>query len=82
LRSDNDGKYTSKEIIAFCKEVGIKRELKVPYNPEQNGVAKRKNRSIEESVKAMIHNQDLLKFLWGEATKTVVYVQNRSHTNL
>lgn len=36
LRSDNGGEYTSKEIITFCKETGIKRELIVPYNPEQN----------------------------------------------
>eukprot|EP00253_Pinus_taeda_P012749 PITA_12749 len=82
LRSDSGGEYTSKEIIAFCKEFGIKRELIVPYNSEQNGVAERKNRSIEESVKAMLHNQDLPKFLWGEATKTVVYIQNQSPTAL
>jgi len=61
LRFDDGGEYTSKEIIAFYKESRIKRELMVPYNPEQNGVAKRKNRSIEESVQAMIHDQDLPK---------------------
>lgn len=27
LRSHNGGEYTSKELITFCKEVGIKREL-------------------------------------------------------
>jgi len=26
----------------------------------------------------MLHDQDLPKFLWGDATKIVVYVQNRS----
>lgn len=34
LRLDNGGKYTSKELIAYCKEIGIKRELIVRYNPE------------------------------------------------
>lgn len=76
LMYDNGGEYTSKEIIAFCKKSRIKRELIVPYNPKQNGVAERKNWSIEESVKAMLHDQDLSKFLWGEATNTVVYIQN------
>jgi len=75
LRFDNGGEYTSKEIIAFCKESGIKRELIVPYNPEQNGVAERKNQSIEESIKAMLHDQDFPKILWGEATKTLVCIQ-------
>ena len=26
----------------------------------------------------MLHDQDLPKFLWGEATKTTIYIQNRS----
>eukprot|EP00253_Pinus_taeda_P008095 PITA_08095 len=69
LRSDNGGEYTSKEVVAFCKEAGIKRELIVPYNPKQNGLVERKDKSIEESVKAILHDQDLPKFLWGEATK-------------
>jgi hypothetical protein len=47
LRTDNGGEYTSKEFVAFCKSAGIRRELTVPHNPQQNGVAERKNRSIE-----------------------------------
>jgi transposase InsO family protein len=43
LRSNNGGEYTSKEFVNFCKDVEIKRELTTPYNPQQNGVAKRKN---------------------------------------
>jgi transposase InsO family protein len=37
------GEYISKEFEGFCKEVGIKRELTVPNNPQQYGVAERKN---------------------------------------
>jgi transposase InsO family protein len=59
LRSDNGGEYTSKEFVNFCKDVGIKRELTTPYNPQQNSVAERKNRTIMEAVKTMIHDQDL-----------------------
>jgi transposase InsO family protein len=83
LRSDNGGEYTSKEFVNFCKDVGIKRELTTPYNPQQNGVAERKNRTIMEAVKTMIHDQDLPMCLWAEATMTAVYVQNRlSHSAL
>jgi transposase InsO family protein len=39
LRIDNGGEYTSNDFSDFCKEAGIKRELTVPYNPQQNGVA-------------------------------------------
>jgi transposase InsO family protein len=70
LRSDNGGEYTSKEFVNFCKDVGIKRELTTPYNPQQNGVAERKNRTIMEAVKTMIHDQDLPMCLWAEAAMT------------
>jgi transposase InsO family protein len=32
LRLDKGGEFTSDEFKAFCKEVGIKRELSTPYN--------------------------------------------------
>ena len=51
LRSDNGGENTSKEFEALCKKAGIKRELTTPYNPQQNGVVERKNRTIMEAVK-------------------------------
>jgi hypothetical protein len=62
--------------VNFCKDVGIK-------IPNTNGVAERKNRTILEAVKTMIHDQDLPMCLWAEATMAVVYVQNRlSHSAL
>jgi hypothetical protein len=77
LKSDNGGEYTSKEFVNFYKDVGIKRELTTPYNPQQNDVAERKNRTIMEVVKTIIHDQDLPMCLLGEAAMAVVYVQNR-----
>jgi transposase InsO family protein len=83
LRSDNGGEYTSNEFGSFFRDVGIKRELTTPYNPQQNGVAERKNRMIMEAVKTMIHDQDIPMHLWDEAARTTVYVQNRlSHSAL
>ena len=36
-----------------------------------------------EAIKTMIHDQDLPMYLWAEAAKTIVYVQNRiSHSTL
>jgi hypothetical protein len=78
LISNNGGEYTSMDFIDFYIEAGIKREYTVPYNPQQNGVAERKNITIIEATKAMIHDQNLPIILWPEASMTVVYVQNRS----
>ena len=52
--------------------------MSTPYNPQQNGIAERKNRTIMEVARAMIHDQDLPMYLWAEAAITTVYVQNRT----
>jgi transposase InsO family protein len=74
LRLNNEGEYTSKYFLRFCRDAGIKRDLTTPYNPQQNGVSERKNRTIMEAVKTMIHDQDLPIHLWAEAIRTTVYV--------
>jgi hypothetical protein len=78
LRSDNGGEYTSKDFMDFCAGEGIRRELIVPYNPQQNGVVERKNRAIVGAARALLHDQGLPLFLWAEACYTAVYLQNRS----
>ena len=78
LRSDNGGEYTLGEFVDYCAEADIRREFTVPYNPQQNGVAERKNRSIVGAAKAMLHDQGLPLFLWAEACNIAVYLQNRS----
>ena len=77
LRSDNGGEYESNKFDDFCREAGIKKDMTVPYNPQQNGVAERKNRTISEAAKAMITDLDLPLSLWVEATRIAVYIQNR-----
>jgi transposase InsO family protein len=49
LRSNNGGEFTSDEFEAFYIEVGIKREISAPYNPQQNGVGERKNSNYHGS---------------------------------
>jgi transposase InsO family protein len=65
LISDNGGEYTSKDVVNFCKDASIKRELTTPYNPQQNGVEERNNRNIMEAMKTMIHDQDIPLNLWA-----------------
>jgi hypothetical protein len=78
LRTDNEGENTSNEFIYFFKEAWIKREKTVAYNPQQNGVAERKNQFIFSAVKAMIHYQIFPMVLWVESCNTFVCLQNKS----
>jgi transposase InsO family protein len=77
LRIDNGEEFESLQFEDFCKEARIKRQLTMPYNPQQNGVAERKNRTICEAAKTMMFDQDLPNFLWEEVISTTVYIQNR-----
>ena len=74
FRSNNGGEFTSNEFKELCRYLGIKRDLTTPYNPQENGVAERKNRMIMEAARTMIHDQDLPKHLWEESARTMVYV--------
>ena len=43
IRTDNGGEYTSRKFQEYLKTEGVRHELTVPKNPEQNGVAERIN---------------------------------------
>jgi len=76
LRSDNGKEYTSHQFGLFCEEAGIERQLTAPYTPEQNGVSERRNRFIMEMERCMLHEKNLPKMFWAEASNTVVFLQN------
>jgi len=67
LRSDNGGEYVSQEFKDFYAMEGIKRELTIAHNPQQNGVAKRKNKMIMGVAQGMLHDQGLQLHLWAKA---------------
>ena len=81
IRTDNGGEYCSKEFESFLKENGIVHQLTVPYNPAQNGVAERMNRTVMESARAMMSHSNLPNQFWVEAVNTSVYIRNRCPTS-
>ena len=80
LRSDNGGEYGSKVFDAYLKEKGIVHETTVPYNPAQNGVSERMNRTIVETALSMLSQSNMPMEFWAEAVNTAVYLRNRSPT--
>ena len=80
LRTDNGGEYTSAEFENYLKKEGVRHQLTVPKTPEQNGVAERMNRTLVESVRAMLADAKLPHKFWAETLSTAVYLRNRSPT--
>lgn len=80
LRSDNGKEYTSKMFDQFCEENGVHHQFSVPYTPQQNGVAERKNIAVMEMARSMMAEKDLPKKFWAEVVYTSVYLKNRLAT--
>jgi len=78
VRSDNGGEYVNQQMEKFFKENGIKHELSVPYNPDENGIAERFNRTEIEGARAMLYGQNMEISFWGHAATTRCYLYNRS----
>ena len=80
LCSDNGGEYAAKDFEHYLKSNGIHHQLTVRKAPEQNGVAERSNRTLVETVRAMLSDSGLSKKIWAEAVSTDCYLRNRSST--
>ncbi|GJX37844.1 putative ribonuclease H-like domain-containing protein [Tanacetum coccineum] len=73
-RHDNMYSFDLKNVVPSG---GIKREFSVARTPQQNGVAKRKNRTLIEAARTMLADSLLPTTFWAEAVSTACYVQNR-----
>ena len=60
----------------FCTRSGISQEFSASLTPQQNGVVERKNRIIHKMARAMLHNKDVVRNLWGEAVNTACHTVN------
>jgi hypothetical protein len=80
LHSDRGGEYQGKEFILHLKTNGTQEKLTVHDTPAHNGVAERRNRTIVERIRALLHASGLPKSLWGEAARHVVWLMNRTST--
>lgn len=80
LQSDNGGEYASKDFDKYLKEHGISRRLSIPCNPEQNGVAERRNRTVLDAARCLLAQSGLPPSFWAEAVNTANYLRNRCPT--
>nr|GEV19827.1 hypothetical protein [Tanacetum cinerariifolium] len=75
------GEFRNKEMNDFFSRKGIKREFRNARTPQQNRVAKRRNRTLIEAARIMLADAKLPVTFWAEAVNTACYVQNRVLVN-
>jgi transposase InsO family protein len=78
LRTDNGKEYVNEELKQYLKKEVITHQFTVPYTPQQNSAAERKNRSLIEMAKCMLLDANLHNRFWGEAVCTAAYLQNKT----
>nr|GEV18683.1 retrovirus-related Pol polyprotein from transposon TNT 1-94 [Tanacetum cinerariifolium] len=78
LRSNNGTEFRNHTLEAFCDEKDILQNFSSPSTPEQNGVAKRRNRTLIEAARTMLNSASLPKQFWGEPVNAACYTQTRS----
>ena len=52
-------------------------EHSVPYTPQENGEAERKNRSLKEMETCLLHANNIPPYLWEEFINCASYLLNR-----
>lgn len=78
LRTDNSLEFCNHVFNEFCRKNVITRHKTCAYTPQQNGVAKKMNRTIMEKAQCLLNESGLSEDFWSEATAFSVYTINRS----
>nr|GFB75506.1 retrovirus-related Pol polyprotein from transposon TNT 1-94 [Tanacetum cinerariifolium] len=76
VRTDNGTKFKNKTLAKFFDKVGITQQFSAARTPQQNGVVKRRNRTLVEAARTMLTFANLLSFLWAEAIAIACFTQN------
>ena len=64
-------------FYTYAPKVVIQVQHSIPYTPQQNRVAERKNRSLKEMTTCMLQSRKLTTNLWTEAMHVVEHIHNR-----
>nr|AAO37495.1 putative polyprotein [Oryza sativa Japonica Group]AAS01921.1 putative polyprotein [Oryza sativa Japonica Group] len=77
VQSDNGGEFKKTQVEEFLDEEGIKHEFSAPYDPPQNGIVERKNRTLIEAARAILDEYKTSDVFWAEAVSTACHAINR-----
>ena len=76
LHSDNGTEIKNDTVKLFLDSQGTIHTTCTAYTPQHNAIIERKNRTVIEMVRAMLHHADAEPRLYGEATVAAVHILN------
>nr|GEY26024.1 hypothetical protein [Tanacetum cinerariifolium] len=78
VRTDKGTEFLNQTLHAYFAAEGILYQTSVARTPEQNGVVKRRNRTLVEAARTMLSAAKVPLFFWAKAIATACFTQNRS----
>ena len=81
LRTDNARDYFNSILGEYLDKNGIIYQSSWIDTPQQNGMAKRKNKHLLEVPRSIMFTTNVPKHFWGEAVLTTTYLINRMPSN-
>nr|GFA61404.1 hypothetical protein [Tanacetum cinerariifolium] len=77
VQTDKGTEFLNQTLHAYFAAEGILHQTSVARTPEQNGVVKRRNRTLVEAARTMLSATKVPLFFWTEAIATACFTQNR-----
>jgi transposase InsO family protein len=76
LRTDRGGEYVNSEMQEYLQEKGIIHQQSIAYAHQQNGKAERVNRSLANTVRALLLQAKFPEYMWAEAMQFACHLHN------
>ncbi|GKE90823.1 integrase, catalytic region, zinc finger, CCHC-type containing protein, partial [Tanacetum coccineum] len=70
VQTDKGMEFLNKTLHAYFAKEGVRHETSTARTPEQNGVVKRRNRTLVEAARTMLSAAKVPLFFWAEAIAT------------
>ncbi|KAA0048721.1 gag-pol polyprotein [Cucumis melo var. makuwa] len=77
IRTEHGCEFENKHFAEFCDNEGIFHEFSAQLTPQENGVVEKRNQTLQEMARVMIHAKQLPIQFWAEALNTACHIHNR-----
>ena len=72
-----EGEFENVDFESFCDEHEIEHNFSAHITPQQNEIVERKNITLQEMTRTILHENNLPTYFWAEGVNTSCYVLNR-----
>ena len=74
FENDHGGQFENEPFENLCEKYEILHEFSSPRTPQKIRVVERKNISLQEISRTMIHETNMAKYFWAEVVNIICYV--------